>query len=292
MPGNIRVVTEDPQFQVELTNASDKLVVVDFTASWCGPCQRIAPVFAQLSNKYTAAVFLKVDVDQCQETAQSNGVRAMPTFMFFRNKTKLDEMRGADVVGLEAKIKQWIGNEPEEAKQSGVPGHVDLLMLISKNDSECLNQSDDCEYTDCFTKGSKYLESDCDEQLILHIAFTQPVKLHSMKMHGKPDAMEKAAKTVKLFINQPNALDFDKAESYEPIQTVVLSKDDVTEDAIVPLKYVKLQNVQSVTLFVKDNQGGEDTTIVEYLSLIGSPVQESTNMNDFKRVAGKKGESH
>ena len=60
---------------------------------------------------------------------------------------------------------------------------------------------------------------------------------------------------------------------------------------MVNLRYVKFQNVQNLTLFVKDNQSGDDVTQVDYLGIIGSPVQ-TTNMQDFKRVAGKKGEAH
>lgn len=54
----------------------------------CGPCQRIAPHFEQLPNKYPRAIFLKVDVDKCQDTAAAQGVSAMPTFFFYRNKVK------------------------------------------------------------------------------------------------------------------------------------------------------------------------------------------------------------
>ena len=55
----------------------------------CGHCQRIAPVFEQLARKYPRAIFLKVDVDKCQETAASHEVSAMPTFIFYRNKVQL-----------------------------------------------------------------------------------------------------------------------------------------------------------------------------------------------------------
>lgn len=52
----------------------------------CGPCQGIAPHFEQFPKKYPQVIFLKVDVDKCQETAVSQDVKAMPTFVFYRNK--------------------------------------------------------------------------------------------------------------------------------------------------------------------------------------------------------------
>lgn len=52
----------------------------------CPPCQRIAPFFEQLPAKFPRAVFLKVDVDRCAETASAQGISAMPTFVFYRNR--------------------------------------------------------------------------------------------------------------------------------------------------------------------------------------------------------------
>lgn len=69
-----------------------------------------------------------------------------------------------------------------------------------------------------------------------------------------------------------------------------LSPKDL-EGELVPLKFVKLQNVMNFTIFFKDNQTGAETTQVSYIQIIGSPVQ-TTKMADFKRVTGKKGESH
>ena len=57
---NVKVVQDDSHFHTELASAGSKLVAVDFTASWCGPCKRISPFFDELSSKYPNALFLKV----------------------------------------------------------------------------------------------------------------------------------------------------------------------------------------------------------------------------------------
>ncbi|XP_015917111.1 thioredoxin-like protein 1 [Parasteatoda tepidariorum] len=282
------VVPDDSRFQVELTNAGTKLVVVDFMASWCGPCHRIAPAFEDMSRRYPNIVFLKVDVDQCPETASSQGVTAMPTFIFYRNKMKLSQVKGADVSALEAKIKELSSGDGEEGSESTVQGHIDLVSLIQKSACECLNDSDDHPFANSMASTGGYLESDCDEQLIMSYGFNQAVKLHSLKITAPED---NGPKTLKLFINQPRTLDFDQADSSEPVQILELKPEDLKGEQPVLLRYVKFQNVQNFQIFVKDNQSGADTTRIDHLAIIGSTIS-MTNMSDFKRVAGKKGESH
>ncbi|KAJ7380428.1 Peptide-N(4)-(N-acetyl-beta- glucosaminyl)asparagine amidase [Desmophyllum pertusum] len=111
--GNAIVIEKDSQFQQQIDQAGNRLVVVDFNASWCGPCRMMAPIFANLSVKYSAAVFLTVDVDKCKRTAATQGIRAMPTFFFYKNRKKVDEMQGANPTGLEDRINQWIGGAVE-----------------------------------------------------------------------------------------------------------------------------------------------------------------------------------
>lgn len=81
--------------------SGEKLVVVDFTATWCGPCQRIAPVFAELAEQFAeSATFVKVDVDEHAELTANLGVSSLPTFLFFRGGKQIDMLRGADESGL------------------------------------------------------------------------------------------------------------------------------------------------------------------------------------------------
>jgi len=84
--------------------AQDKPVVIDFWATWCGPCRFISPIFEQLSEKLDTVDFYKVDVDEQPDISQEAGIRAMPTFIAFSKGAKIDELVGADKNGLEGLI--------------------------------------------------------------------------------------------------------------------------------------------------------------------------------------------
>ena len=75
----------------------NKLTIIDFTATWCGPCKMIAPVFKELSEEYgSRAQFIKVDVDDNPEAAQKYGVTAMPTFLFIKGGEVVDRLMVRD----------------------------------------------------------------------------------------------------------------------------------------------------------------------------------------------------
>lgn len=81
-------------------------VVVDFTAAWCPPCKKIAPVFKKLQLEYPDIKFYKVDVDENGETAADEGISAMPTFKFFLNGKPHSTMTGAAEGALKEKLAE------------------------------------------------------------------------------------------------------------------------------------------------------------------------------------------
>jgi len=88
------------EFDDLLANAGEKLIVVDFHATWCGPCKKVAPEYEALSKEYPQCEFVKVDVDQNKETAQHCGIRAMPTFQLYKAKKLVHQIQGADIPDL------------------------------------------------------------------------------------------------------------------------------------------------------------------------------------------------
>jgi PITH domain len=213
----------------------------------------------------------------------------MPTFIFYRNRSKIDRIQGADIQGLEAKIKQHYGSESgADTEEDYGQGLMDLTALIQKNMCECLNESDDHTLEHVLSTGAGFLASDVDEQLIINLAFNQGVKIHSLKIKGPA---KHGPKKVKIFINQPHTLDFDSATGTAAVQELEISPKDLENGNLINLRFVKFQNVQTLTFFIVDNQSGDEKTVIEELKVIGAPIA-TTKMDDFKRIAGKKGESH
>ncbi|XP_006654619.1 thioredoxin H-type-like [Oryza brachyantha] len=96
---------EEWTIQIEAANSAKKLVVIDFTAAWCGPCRIIGPVFADLAKKHPGVVFLKVDVDELKPIAEQFSVEAMPTFLFMKEGDVKDRVVGAMKDELTSKLE-------------------------------------------------------------------------------------------------------------------------------------------------------------------------------------------
>ena len=74
----------------------DKLLVVDFYATWCGPCKKLSPTLDEVSEEFAGQVnIVKVDVDESEDLAMDYGIRSVPTVLFFKNGQQVDKFVGA-----------------------------------------------------------------------------------------------------------------------------------------------------------------------------------------------------
>ncbi|TSA12325.1 MAG: thioredoxin [Deltaproteobacteria bacterium] len=92
--GNVLEVS-DSSFETDILK-SDKPVLVDFWAAWCGPCRAIAPVVKELAEEYADRLKVaKMNVDENPATPSKYGIRAIPTLLFFKDGKLADQITGA-----------------------------------------------------------------------------------------------------------------------------------------------------------------------------------------------------
>jgi len=166
---------------------------------------------------------------------------------------------------------------------------VDMEDQISWSESEALNTKagiDAILKQGLRDQDGIVMESDADETLLFHIIFQGNVKLHSFQLKAPSDG--RFPRSLKLFVNRGSGFGFDDAEAEEPEQSIELSADSAGEKML--LKFVKFQAVHKLSVYIDGNVGDEETSALSGLKFFGAPVA-TTNMKDFKRVAGEAGES-
>jgi thioredoxin 1 len=100
-------VTDD-DFESEVLK-SEKPVIVDFWAEWCGPCRILGPRFEELSKEMTKVKFVKLNVDENQGTAAEYGIRSIPTLLIFKDGEVAGNIVGAlPKEMLKAKIESFL----------------------------------------------------------------------------------------------------------------------------------------------------------------------------------------
>lgn len=87
----IRHIENEKQFNEEI---SEGFAVVDFFATWCGPCRMLSPILEDVSETRDDAKFFKVDVDENYDLAKSFGIMSVPTVLFFKNGSLVDKSIG------------------------------------------------------------------------------------------------------------------------------------------------------------------------------------------------------
>ncbi|XP_004302362.1 PREDICTED: thioredoxin H2-like [Fragaria vesca subsp. vesca] len=95
------------QLHLNSMKESSQLLVIDFSASWCGPCKFIEPAIHAMAEKFTDVYFAKIDVDELSEVSQQFEVQAMPTFVLLKKGKEVDRVVGAKKDELEKKVEKF-----------------------------------------------------------------------------------------------------------------------------------------------------------------------------------------
>jgi hypothetical protein len=173
---------------------------------------------------------------------------------------------------------------------------IDFSKLITLNESTSNSGRAICQKTWAQRLDTEpELISSADEQLLMIVPFTGQVRLHSILIRTTPDSS--CPKTLKVFVNADEAMDFDTASESEPTQTLSVSQTSGVQE--IPVKRVHFNSTRSLALFFEDNwsNGDEEESRISYLGFKGdfmklnreavSVLYESAaNPSDHKNVVG------
>ncbi|KAL1828783.1 hypothetical protein DCAR_0208044 [Daucus carota subsp. sativus] len=93
---------------LQVTRKTNKLMVIHFTAAWCGPCRTMDPVIREFAGIYAGVEFIKIDVDELEDVAREYAVQALPAFVLIKKGKAVDKVVGAEKIALQKKIETYM----------------------------------------------------------------------------------------------------------------------------------------------------------------------------------------
>ncbi|CAG8774487.1 27004_t:CDS:2, partial [Gigaspora margarita] len=264
-------ITKVKEYQ-DFINNSSKLSVIFFHSTYCIYSQIVVSVFAELSSRYEEHAKFALVVHESASSAsvvEEALVNAFPTFLFFKNGVEIERLVGADRTKMIRLLLKHI-KMPRENDENDSNSLIKVNKFIKRTQVECLNQHLDQQeehIQSIFKNDDTCLESNDGAELIISIPFNQTIDLHSIKI--VPNNIDQAPKEVKIFINRPIILSFDDAEAIKETQKLEFIKADYENRTIIPLKSVKFQKVTNIVLYIKNNIGDMDTTVIKELIFYG-----------------------
>jgi thioredoxin len=283
---------------------TNPLLIIDFYAVWCGPCKVISPAFDRLAKQHegsTSIIFAKVDVDKAKDVAQACGITAMPTFQFFKNGTKVDEVKGADMQQLSTKIGYYTsaatkdnagqgakaGESKTNTSKPATTRPSSLRSLISIPNAKLFGASNLSSVTNIASPpvGGYAVASASGSRVLVYMPFTQSVTPSNLRISMIKDSISSAPSRIQIGTNVPvcisksedgvetSDLDFDSLAKAENSQSFNIYSDEYNNGTTeLKLKASKFTSVKSLTIRIDANISEDAKTItkIKDLDVIGS----------------------
>ncbi|RIB24005.1 PITH domain-containing protein [Gigaspora rosea] len=223
----------------------------------------VTKVMEYLDFIHNSSKLVTYEIASSASVVEEALVNAFPTFLFFKGGVEIERLVGADRTKMIKLLLKHI-KIPRENEENDSNSLVCSLSAHKFNQN--LNQQEE-HIQSIFKNDDTCLESNDGAELIILIPFNQAIDLHSIKI--VPIDIGQAPKEVKIFINRPNILSFDDAEAIRETQKLEFNPTDYKNNAIIRLRSVGFKKVTNIVLYIKNNIGDMDTTIIKELIFYG-----------------------